>query len=676
MTSASTRDRDWAGEVGDAQTVRAVFDETPVLLLGMEGPEHRIVAANAAFRATTGRTGQVGRTLVEVFPEMEGQQVYEMYDRVYRTGRQQVAREWHVQMDVEGVRTDGYYDFTVTPWRGPDGEIVGTTLVSVDVTHRVLERQAAQQRVEDAERRYAVARDTVVSLQRELLPPGLPVLPRARLAATCLLAEADSAAGGDWFDAMVLPCGRVAMTVGDVVGHGVAGSAVMGQLRAVLQDRLLEDGDIARALTALDAMARRIPGARAATVCVAVLDPADGTVSYCTAGHPPPLVVGAQRPGRYLPSTGASPLGGDAAPGDARFPLGTARLADGELLVLFTDGLVERTGRDHAGSLVEVAQVAADAAADRALRGSGLTAVQRVCTQTVELLVRQAPHTDDVTILAAQWVAPPPPLRLDLPAQRGVIAGAYRAAGRWLEQLGAGEQDVSALRHAVAELVTNCVEHAYGADGPPHEPGTATVTVTGDLGPDGVARIAVADRGRWRERPPAASSRSGGLGLMLAGELVDSLQLRRSPAGTTAELRHAVRTPGRVLTLGEIGAGGPGVPVRDDPDLLLVLDEPHAATPRVRVDGPVTSVTAAQLAADLQRLTRHGTRHLTVDLTGVTLLSSAGVAVLQQALGRSRDQAGRLSLYAAAGTPAQHVLALTALAYTSADPDREPDVPR
>ncbi|RZU54455.1 serine phosphatase RsbU (regulator of sigma subunit) [Krasilnikovia cinnamomea] len=657
MASVPRRDGDWAGEVGDADTVRAVFDEMPVLLLGMAGPEHRIVAANAAFRATTGRTGHVGQTLVEAFPEMKGQQVYEMYDRVYRTGQQQVAREWHVQMDVEGVRTDGYYDFTVTPWRGPDGEIVGTTLVSLDVTQRVLERQAAQERAEVAERRYAAARDTIVTLQRELLPAGLPVLPGARLAATYLLADADTAAGGDWFDAVAMPGGRVALTVGDVVGHGVAASAVMGQLRAVLQDRLLGDGDIAGALAAVDRLARRTPGARAATVCVAVLDPADGAVTYCTAGHPPPLLINGDGPGRYLPSTGAGPLGGDAT-----FPVGTARLAEGDLLVLFTDGLIERPGRDHAGSLVEVAQVAADAAADRVLLGSGLSAVQRVCTQTLELLVRQASHTDDVTMLAVQRVAPPPPLRLRLPARPGVIAQAYRAVGGWLQQLGVGSQDVSAMRHAVGELVTNCVEHAYAGQ----EAGE--VTLAAELAPDGAARIEVSDQGRWQERPPATSGRTGGLGLVLADQLVDSLRLRPSAHGTTAEIRHALSTPGRLLTLDEVTAGVPGVRPPRDSDLLLILDEPSAPGPRVRVDGPITAATAGQLTSALQRLTRHGTRSLTVDLTGVTLLSSVGVAGLQDALRRSREHGGLLRLYAAPGSPAQHVLALTALAHTSADP--------
>ncbi|WP_412750759.1 SpoIIE family protein phosphatase [Krasilnikovia sp. M28-CT-15] len=651
------RDWDWAGEVGDADTVRAVFDGMPVLLLGMAGPQHRIVAANAAFRALTRRSGQVGRTVAEVFPEMQGQQVYEMYDRVYRTGQQQVAREWHVQMDVEGVLTDGYYDFTVTPWRGPDGEIVGTTLVSQDVTQRVLERQAAQERAEVAERRYAAARDTIVALQRELLPAGLPVLPRARLAATYLPAEADTAAGGDWFDAVTLPGGRVALTVGDVVGHGVAASAVMGQLRAVLQDRLLGDGDIAGALAAADRLARRTPGARAATVCVAVLDPGDGAVTYCTAGHPPPLLISGDGPGRYLPSTGAAPLGGDAT-----FPVGTARLAEGDLLVLLTDGLIERPGRDHGGSLVETAQVAADAAADRVLRGSGLSAVQRVCTQTLELLVRQAPHADDVTMLAVQRVPSPAPLRLQVPARRGVIGSAYRAVGQWLAELGAGEHDVSAVRHVVAELVTNGVEHAYAGRA------AGEISLIAELETDGAVRIEVSDEGHWQERPPATSGRTGGLGLMLADQLVDSVRLRPSAHGTTAEIRHCLSTPGRLLTLDEVSAGAPVPRPTHDPDLLLILDEPYGAGPRVRVDGPVTAATAGQLAADLQRMTRHGTRPLTVDLTGVTLLSSAGVAVLQAALHRSRDHDGRLCLYAAAGSPAQHILALTALAHTSADP--------
>ncbi|HEX6404379.1 MAG TPA: SpoIIE family protein phosphatase [Pseudonocardiaceae bacterium] len=171
---------------------------------------------------------------------------------------------------------------------------------------------------------------------------------------------------------MALSGGRVALVVGDVVGHGVAASAVMGQLRAVLADRLDDSGDITTALAAVDRLARRLPAARAATVCMAVLDPGDGSLSYCTAGHPPPLVIPVDGPPRYLPPTGGGPLGTGST-----FPLDKTTLHTGEVLLLYSDGILERPGREITVSTVELAQVAADTTAGRALHTGESSPVER-----------------------------------------------------------------------------------------------------------------------------------------------------------------------------------------------------------------------------------------------------------------------------------------------------------
>lgn len=94
------------------------------------------------------------------------------------------------------------------------------------------------------------------------------MLPGARLAGRYLVAAQDQPAGGDWFDAIPLPEGTVALVAGDVVGHGVTASAAMGQLRAVLADRLADGAGLAQALGAVDRMATRTPSARAATLAL------------------------------------------------------------------------------------------------------------------------------------------------------------------------------------------------------------------------------------------------------------------------------------------------------------------------------------------------------------------------------------------------------------------------
>src|SRR5699024_6933926 len=99
--------------------------------------------------------------------------------------------------------------------------------------------------------------------------------------------------------------------------------------------------------------------------------------------------------------------------------------------------------------------------AGRGLDDSELSAAERVCLHTVELLVRQTGHTDDITVLAARRRVPLPPLRLSSPAGRSLIHPARDAIVRWLLDQGAGEADLSALAHAVVELVTNAAEHGH-----------------------------------------------------------------------------------------------------------------------------------------------------------------------------------------------------------------------
>src|SRR5262249_26291131 len=146
------------------------------------------------------------------------------------------------------------------------------------------------------------------------LPTALPVLPRARIAARYLVADQEQAAGGDWFDAIPLDGGRVALVVGDVVGDGGAASAAVGQPRGVLGGALAAEADLGQVLYRTDAFAARAPALRAATLTVAVLDPARGTLRYTTCGHPPPLVIAADGTARYLEGTGTGPLGTGSPP--------------------------------------------------------------------------------------------------------------------------------------------------------------------------------------------------------------------------------------------------------------------------------------------------------------------------------------------------------------------------
>ena len=623
--------------MSEPELVASGVEQAPFILILCDGPELRVAAANAAARAVAPGREMVGRPLAEVFDDLAGQQWVDLYRQVYRTGEPVAGQQWRVHLTgPDGRVHELYADFSINPWRHPDGTIRGVIGSGVDVTALVRARLDAEQENADLQQRYRRTRDVVTALQRELLPRGLPVLPAARIAASYLLADADTAAGGDWFDAIARPDGTVALVVGDVVGHGVTASGVMGQLRAVLHDRLDDGAGIAEALAAVDRIARRQP---AATVCVALLDPADGTVAYCTAGHPPPLVLSADGGSRHLAVTGGAPLGTGST-----FDLRTDRLGPGDVLLLYSDGIVERPGRTAADGTAELARTAANAAGGRALHEPGAAPAERVCSQTVELLVRATGHTDDITLLAAQLVEAAPGLDLRLPVALTSLSAVRRELGAWLTAAGTAEEDTFLLQHALGELVTNAIEHAGPQDSPVH--------LRAAVGPDGCLHAEVVDHGRWRE-PVHRPDR--GRGLAMTSQLVDTLHVERTATGTTATVDHRLTRPPRLLT-SERAVTVPATSA----DALTITDDGGGG---VRVSGPLDAATAPVLRRDLLRRSRGGTVAMAVDVSGVTHLASAGVAALHAVADRHRQQRTALRLYAADGSPAAHVLALVALPY-------------
>ncbi|WP_245006635.1 SpoIIE family protein phosphatase [Actinoplanes ianthinogenes] len=629
-------------EAGDLDAMLTAVDQLPFIVAVFEGDELRLAGWNAATRAVIPGRDALGRPIEEVLSDLIGQQFVDAYHEVYRTGEPIAGRQWRAHLDQpDGSVHEMFATFTIVPWRDPDGSVRGVIGAAFDVTELARTRQVAETEAAQLRRRYEQSRDVITELQRELLPAGLPVLPGLQMSASYLLADADTAAGGDWFDAVPRADGWVALVVGDVVGHGITASGAMGQLRAVLQERLDSGAPIGEALAAADRFAGRIRAAHAATVCLALLDPVSGELAYCTAGHPAPLVISSTGTARFLPSTGGSPLGTGGV-----FPVRQDRLAPGDLLLLYSDGILERPLAGDS-SATELAKVAGDAAVGRALHEPGATAVERVCAQTIELLVRTGGHADDITLLAAQRVEVVPELVLDLPADPAALRGARLELGRWLAALGAAEPDVFVLQHALGELATNAIEHASGED---------PVSVRAKLTAAGVVEATVTDHGGWRtpERQPVR-----GRGLALTAQLVRSLHVEPGAHGTVATVRHPLNRPARLL------AGFDDAPRGPEPSAEMAVSElPGDDETRVRVDGPMDAASAAQVRQDLLRRSRGGTVPMTVDLTGVTHLASAGVAALFQIAEHHRDQEAALTLIASPGSPARQILDLVGLPVT------------
>jgi serine phosphatase RsbU (regulator of sigma subunit) len=188
-------------------------------------------------------------------------------------------------------------------------------------------------------------------------------------------------AGGDWFDAIPMTDGQVALMAGDVPGHGVSASAAMGHLHAVLNELLVAEPGLTVVLARADAFAARSPALRAATLALAVLDPSKGTLSYATCGHLPPWVAGADGNTRFLPLTGPGPFGAGWAPTLAR-----DALQPGDVVALYSNGLVVRPAQALDDGMAQLARAAA--AANRTLLAD--TAPTRADPVRIMLLTRGA----------------------------------------------------------------------------------------------------------------------------------------------------------------------------------------------------------------------------------------------------------------------------------------------
>src|ERR1700761_9016941 len=299
--------------------------------------------------------------------------------------------------------------------------------------------------------------------------------------------------GGDWYDAIALDDGRLAVAVGDVVGKGAAAAAVMGQLRSAARVLLLEGHGPAQVLTTLDSFARRIPEARCSTMFCALIDPAAATVTYSSAGHPPAILdpagdrsKGGGRPHELLGAAQSVPL---AVLDDLERPQATTSLPPGSTLLLYTDGLVERRGRSIDVGIAAAAAVLAGARtvppADCASRLAGQLIGHAHDDDAAFLLYRYPVPGAPASAAARSGSATIPALSLRFPAHPDEL---YRVRGTlrdWLILAGLDSPAASELLHAVGEVASNAIEHGSRLDPDrtvalvaEHEPGRVRVAVS------------------------------------------------------------------------------------------------------------------------------------------------------------------------------------------------------
>ena len=356
-----------------------------------------------------------------------------------------------------------------------------------------------------------------------MLPQVMPQLDNVSFSASYSAASESRRVGGDFYDAFLLPNGRVALTIGDVTGHGLEAAVIMGEVRQSL--RVAASFEDAAPSQILDRASRLLVGSGRSvfvTAIFGVLDPRTGMFEYATAGHPPPIVYD----GRTLRRLAGSGL-----------PLG---LRDGEgvdfslvlppacTIVLYTDGLIEFTrDLDEGESRLNAAIFSLNGKSD----GAAATIMQRALGEDAA--------TDDIAILTATLHATP--VEREAGEMRGwKFSSSDRATavfvrhevGELIAAWTGDEEQRCNGELAFGEIFSNVVRHAPGL-----------VDVRLESSPNGV-ELSVSDRGSGFAgslRPPDASSESG-RGLHLVDSVADELSISAGdPRGTTVKARF-VRT--------------------------------------------------------------------------------------------------------------------------------------
>ncbi|MEY9965191.1 serine phosphatase RsbU (regulator of sigma subunit)/anti-sigma regulatory factor (Ser/Thr protein kinase) [Streptacidiphilus sp. MAP12-16] len=289
------------------------------------------------------------------------------------------------------------------------------------------------------------------ALQRAMLPSSLPEPTGVRLASRYLPASETARVGGDWYDAIPLPGNRVALVVGDVMGHSMTSAAIMGQLRTTVQTLAGLDLPPDEVLHHLDEQAQRLGSEHMATCLYAIYDPVSRRLLVANAGHPPPVLLHPDGRAEVLWVPPGAPIG----VGGVAFEAVEMAAPAGATLLLYTDGLVESRDRD-VWTGVELLRARLHAAA-HVLAAPPL---EELCDEVLDIL---GPGTrdDDIALLAARFDGiPSHDVAYWFLDPRPQTAGrARRLTARSLHRWGL-ESMLESTELMVSEVVTNAVRYA------------------------------------------------------------------------------------------------------------------------------------------------------------------------------------------------------------------------
>jgi signal transduction histidine kinase/CheY-like chemotaxis protein len=395
-----------------------------------------------------------------------------------------------------------------------------------DMSRRVaaiLARGAA--RISVAEREHQIA----MSLQERLLGLGV-TSPAAAVSAAYQPASEVMQVGGDWYTATPLGSARLAISAGDVVGHGLPAATVMSQLRSALGAAALATDDPASVIDLLDRYAQTLDDATFTTVAYAIIDTASGTVSYACAGHPYPLVVGLDGTVTLLRDGRRPPLAVRSFAPRMDAPAGTAALPPGSLLLLYTDGLIERRSEPLDDGFARLTAAAA---------GCAMLPAGQACRELVSQLTPQRGYADDVAIIAVRPAGTTAASHVDaMPASLSELHPARVRMRSWLAGLGTSPASTHDVLLGTGEALSNAMEHGSDLDS------RRTVSIEAFASGDEIS-VTVTDAGHWLKESAASRANKRGHGLNLIRGLARHSGMARTILGTEITMIYSLgRTAG------------------------------------------------------------------------------------------------------------------------------------
>jgi serine phosphatase RsbU (regulator of sigma subunit)/anti-sigma regulatory factor (Ser/Thr protein kinase) len=421
---------------------------------------------------------------------------------------------WHTEVQRAGVAAARVYPLQI------QSRTIGTVALTDAAGMDGPETEALAARIVTAlaaiGENYRLARQTLrigEVLQQALLPSFLPAADGYTFQAFYMPAGEERLVGGDWYDAFRLPDGRVALSVGDVAGHGLPAAVTMGEVRQAFRIAALAEREPDAVLSLADRLLLLRDDAVTVTAIFAIYDPHDQLFRYATAGHPPPVLATPEAT-FTLPHDGL-PLGIQP---DCDRRCWDFTLSPGSLVVLYTDGLIENN-RDIVYGEKRLLE---------AVSASDCRASENAAEYINHHVLEDRRASDDVAIVTLR-VADGPSHELRLrysatPMAAGLMRSQLR---RYVAEHGIAEDAGFSLTMAIGEAMSNVIEHAY----PPNS-GTVDIHVWRE---GSAIRASVADGGQWR----APRQDGKGRGIEIIKAVTSHMSVQLSQSGTTVSVQIA-----------------------------------------------------------------------------------------------------------------------------------------